>query len=205
VHRYVNDGVGVALALSPRSTQASSQPLTHLIVVSPPGASTTNSNTGADVCALPTAHPTKTRTTTTTIWTRLRTIVFMESLRRHYPPWRSFRLDDSRLDLPIDRGGRGGSVHRSVDEEWGFIPLPSGSGPRRSTFRNRRFSAPNAPGGIHLHWVNMVTKRKLKRPTSFGPLPASNYVVTVLRGCRWLGCNPPSPWRPIARLERNVR
>lgn len=67
VHLYVKSGMGSALELSPRSTQDSAQPLTHLIVVSPLGASTVNSNAGADVCALPIAQPARTRTAATTI------------------------------------------------------------------------------------------------------------------------------------------
>lgn len=88
VHRYAKTVAGVALAFTPRSTQDSSQPLMHLMVVSPIGASTTNSNAGADVCALPTIQPRKTRIAVNTIWTMLRALIFIEP-PEDYAPWRS--------------------------------------------------------------------------------------------------------------------
>lgn len=60
VHEYSNRGV-VATAVTPRCTHARLQPRTHSIVVVPPGASTTNSKSGAVVCALPAAQPAPTK------------------------------------------------------------------------------------------------------------------------------------------------
>jgi hypothetical protein len=51
VQLYSNAGCGLSLGFIPRSTHINLHPLTHVIVVAPPGASTTNSNAGGSLCA----------------------------------------------------------------------------------------------------------------------------------------------------------
>jgi hypothetical protein len=64
VHLNVKVWMGVEFGLRPRSTHASSQPRTHLIVVSPEGASTTISKFGSEACALAAIQPIPTNAAT---------------------------------------------------------------------------------------------------------------------------------------------
>ena len=100
LHPYLKSFAGVVELGVTRSTQANLQPLTHSMVVSPLGASTTTSKAGADVCALPSVQPRNVRIAPTRTWIVIRAVAFMEVSRQHYTPQDLVVFRDPGISVP---------------------------------------------------------------------------------------------------------
>src|SRR5437899_6034228 len=112
----------------PRSIHASPQPRTQVIVVFPPGASTTGSKSGTDICALATAQPVPSNAAATRVLTMIVLIeascCFVATIRERRDPAVLVAIKDLVAGLPRDPELGAQRRHLLALEQAGDKPEP---------------------------------------------------------------------------------